>query len=374
MSEDLYLRKQAARTLAPSRSPSRLWSAIRSGDDIEKCCAYNQTRQRFLSVDVEGADFSAAILKDRVPSLVPQSGLALWIVPFRGIPSTSVRVPVDLLCLDKNRIVIEAVEAFPLSQPDPSGKPADSVLALPAGSIVSTGTCAGDRLLLDTAENVKQRLQQTPATEAPPSAPIGKLLVWAKNSEAKTLPEADARPAHDTGSADPSHSTLSTASAASAATPAPANSSTAGEREGPKAAKSRGWLQRLLLGDAPDPRRATREPLSWIAAYFFTGGAPVAHSIRNISATGLYIFTEERWSPGTVLRTTLADRRDPSPERSITVNAKVVRWGNDGIGLQFVLAAEQALHKRHTVFGDATIAVNRTQIERFIDKLRGDPA
>jgi len=34
---------------------------------------------------------------------------------------------------------------------------------------------------------------------------------------------------------------------------------------------------------------------------------------------------------------TLTDRREPTVERSITVNACVVRWGNDGVGLQFVL-------------------------------------
>ena len=60
--------------------------------------------------------------------------------------------------------------------------------------------------------------------------------------------------------------------------------------------------------------------------------------MRDHCSTGAYILTEERWQRGTLLWLTL-QREGPlekSPERRIGVQAKVVRWGNDGMGLEFV--------------------------------------
>jgi hypothetical protein len=104
--------------------------------------------------------------------------------------------------------------------------------------------------------------------------------------------------------------------------------------------QSRGWLSRLLSTEPPDPRQAPRLPVSGLVAHFFTGGAPKAHEIRDVSATGLYLVTTERWYPGTVIRMTLTkpDTDQAPGARSITVQAKAMRWGNDGVGLQFVVA------------------------------------
>ena len=55
----------------------------------------------------------------------------------------------------------------------------------------------------------------------------------------------------------------------------------------------------------PDPRKSPRVPAPALAVYFWTGGVPQAHGIRDISATGLYVVTEERWYPGTVVRMTI---------------------------------------------------------------------
>jgi len=54
----------------------------------------------------------------------------------------------------------------------------------------------------------------------------------------------------------------------------------------------------------------------------------------------LYLLTEERWFPGTLIRVTLskAVESEPGAGRSITVHAKVVRSDTDGVGLGFVLA------------------------------------
>jgi hypothetical protein len=74
-------------------------------------------------------------------------------------------------------------------------------------------------------------------------------------------------------------------------------------------------------------------------AYYWNGANAVPHSVRDISSTGAYIVTDDRWHPGTVLMVTLQstdeyiDARHPL---SISVQLKVVRWGIDGLGLTFL--------------------------------------
>lgn len=129
-----------------------------------------------------------------------------------------------------------------------------------------------------------------------------------------------------------------------------------------KPAKS--WLQRFLSPDPPNPRKAARESLPGLAAYFFTGGAPAAHAIRDISPTGMYVLTSERWYPGTVIRMTITYRLDSTAERSITLNTTVVRWGNDGVGLQFVLQNPKDRRQGQPDGAD------KAQVDRFIKRIK----
>ncbi len=86
-------------------------------------------------------------------------------------------------------------------------------------------------------------------------------------------------------------------------------------------------------------RRAVRLPMPGLVAYFFTGGAPRPHPIKDISVTGFYMCTTERWLPGTIVRVTLqmVDSNGDGGLDSITVHSRVVRWGPDGGGFEFVL-------------------------------------
>ena len=138
-----------------------------------------------------------------------------------------------------------------------------------------------------------------------------------------------------------------------------------------KAKPSKNWLQRWLSADPPDPRKATREPLSWLAAYFFTGGNPVAQGIRDISATGLYVITTERWYLGTVIRLTLIDRQKPACDRSFTVNAMVVRAGEDGLGFQFIFDVENRFNPGKPAAGVLLACENRMRIDEFLQLVRG---
>ena len=104
------------------------------------------------------------------------------------------------------------------------------------------------------------------------------------------------------------------------------------------------WLfPHLVIQDplkARERRRAERQSLPGLIAYFFTGGAPEPQRIRNISVTGFFLETEDRWMPGTVVRMTLqkAGSKGDDPSDSITVNSRIVRWATDGEGFEFMLA------------------------------------
>ncbi len=86
--------------------------------------------------------------------------------------------------------------------------------------------------------------------------------------------------------------------------------------------------------------------LPGLAAYYWTGGAPKAHNIKDISPSGLYVVTEERWYPGTLILMTLqtAGDMEGSVEHSIAVHSRAVRWGNDGVGLQFIPQDDPMAH------------------------------
>jgi hypothetical protein len=99
----------------------------------------------------------------------------------------------------------------------------------------------------------------------------------------------------------------------------------------------RSWFKRLL---SYDHRQGERLEAPLLVAYYWDGSIPTAHKIRDISSTGFYLLTTERWHPGTVVTMTL-QRSDtgtvnPSGEHYISVHSKVVRLGEDGVGFAFV--------------------------------------
>jgi hypothetical protein len=112
-------------------------------------------------------------------------------------------------------------------------------------------------------------------------------------------------------------------------------------------------------------RKADRKPSPELAAFYWTGAAPVEHGIRDISSTGLYLVTEERWYPGTLVMMTLQKREmnGESTERSISVQSKAVRWGEDGVGLEFVLPDGKDRRRGQNLLEDGA---DRKSLERFL--------
>jgi len=293
--------------------------------ELRRLCAYNQTRECFLGLEVAVADLSSADLKQLLEKLALKSGEGLWVTPFRGIPETETHIPLDLVYLDGDCRVIEVVESFPTFRVNASSPKAASVLALPAHSIYLSQTQSGDQLVLCMAEEMQRRLELFSKSGSAASAVQNVALLrssplWSGGpgvAEMKNLSgeaQIGSQPVYEMDLVEP------------------------GTKKG-KPPKS--WLRRWWSPDprkAPDMRKAPRRPTPGLAAYYWTGAAPRPHDIRDISSTGLYVVTEERWYPGTLILMTLqpTGNGEESSEHSIAVHSRAVRWGNDGVGLQFI--------------------------------------
>jgi len=69
---------------------------------------------------------------------------------------------------------------------------------------------------------------------------------------------------------------------------------------------------------------------------------------------------------------TLTDRRLGSAERSITVNASSVRWGNDGVGLQFVFPDAREQRRGANPQMDGLLGgAGKAQVAEFLEILKG---
>ncbi len=97
--------------------------------------------------------------------------------------------------------------------------------------------------------------------------------------------------------------------------------------------------------------------------------APEAHGIRDISSSGLYIVTEERWYPGTLVLMTLqrTEGGEQVAERSISVLSRAVRWGQDGVGLQFILSDSKEARQGKA---PALETIESKELNKFLQQLK----
>jgi len=313
-------------------------------------CAYNQTRECFLGLEVTAADLSYAGIVELMATMTLRSGEGLWIVPFRGIPATGLPAPLDLIYMDEDCRVIDLVESFPTFRISSSSPRAASVLVLPVHSIYSSQTQLGDQLVLCIAEEMERRLEKITSLRGESAAVVQSAVLLREKplwSGGPGLLEIENRTKEDT--------TLKRTHEMELVQP--------GEIP-PRPPRS--WLERWW---SPDPRKAPRDVAPGLAAYYWNGSTPKAHGIRDISSSGLYVVTEERWYPGTLILMTLTrtDCGDEVEERSISVQSRAVRWGNDGVGLKFVLPDAEDLKRGHDLLTDGA---DKKTLDKFLQRLK----
>lgn len=240
-------------------------------------CVYNQTTESFLSLAVTVGDNKVDRLKELFSKGSVRADEGCWITDPSGWKTMNLFESRDLLYLNEGQQVVDVIESYPRFRVAPQRPQAVSLLALPERTIYASQTQPGNQLVIGAVEEVEFRLRSMP-------------------------------PSHAAGKLDPIISPESLLKT---------------------------WAP---LGLEKDRRGAVRKRWPRLVAYNSAGEAFAVHGIRDISATGLYLMTEERWPIGSQVKMSLqrTDGLEDSAMTPITVQLRVTRWGNDGVGLEFV--------------------------------------
>jgi uncharacterized protein len=129
-------------------------------------CAFNVTRQSFVSLGVAIADTPFSRLRGLLGRIRLRSDEAIWVVPSRGIHTIGLRFAIDVVYLDANQKVVHMVENLGPLRVAPLRWQSASVLELPAGSVSGSGTQVGDQLLVCSAERMTEYLAQRFSADA----------------------------------------------------------------------------------------------------------------------------------------------------------------------------------------------------------------
>lgn len=316
-----------------------------------KYCVYNQTRESFLSLDLTATDVAFEKLRQLIERFASKMDSSLWIMPYRGMPVTLGHLPVDLIYLDENYRVIQEVESFPASVVEPFEDEAASALVLPVHTIFSSQTQPGDQLVICAADEMEHRLaglSHSAATEhiANPEGSVPSMEIQIGSGAARQsapqqrhggvqtlFQESDGMNQFDPNTGRPNSLRI--------------------------------WLRNWLSSDR---RRAHRKPLPGLVAYYWTGSTPRAYQIADISIAGLYLLTEDRWFPGTMVLMTLqrTDSLGKNIDDAIAVQGKVVRWDSEGLGLAFVVSRGQDSDISERILARGA---DRKTLDRFLQRL-----
>ncbi len=129
-------------------------------------------------------------------------------------------------------------------------------------------------------------------------------------------------------------------------------------------------VDRLSGGASSAERRRTeRRSVPGLAACHGNGLALKQNGVRDISATGMYLLTQERWLPGALITLSLQreDLPEENPERQVTLQTMVVRRGEDGAALSFILPEDLDLRLWSSPF---KYAWDRTEPEDILREFR----
>ena len=244
----------------------------------QRYCVYNQTSECFLSLGVTLGTNAVQRLKGVFTKGLGRGDEGCWITRPKGLNTIGILSLRDLIYLDENHRVLDVIESFPRLCVAPERSGAASLLALPPRAIYSSQTQPGNQLVICRAEEMEFRLRST---------------LQAALDEC--MPAAD----------------------------------------GGKMAPSKNWLP---TGSASNRRGAMRKRWPRMVAYDSKGSAVAVHGVRDISASGIYVMTEERWPVGAQVKMSLqrTDSIDENSRNPITVQLRVSRWGDDGVGLEFI--------------------------------------
>ena len=351
-----------------------------------KYCVKNKTRETELSLSVGAVDTTLeplTVLRVIVEGLAQNESAGLWLTRVIGIPSVPRIAPFDLIYLDREYQVVEAIELLPVAEIPRFKFPAVTALVLPSRTISDSNTQPGDQLDLTEARTAIESLAEPePVKEAAPvpeaildqitipleSATDFAVQISKSKQRASSLEEPIALEPPDPSAPTPAFGASETLpddllsqlrSSASDAAQQPAEGAVERvaesqtqpitgsdkpekEKDQPvgvdkKLDRFMRWLYPGVYGH--ERRNSIRRPLPGLVAY--DGSSPDAqkHEVGDISSTGIYLRTSQRWKPGSVIQLTLQRNGPPenSEEHRVDLKAGAVRWGKDGVALSFIL-------------------------------------
>ncbi len=137
--------------------------------EAQKQRVENRTRSSSVSpgVNVVDATFEhLTVLRVLIEGLAGNEAQGFWLKNVHGIPVVPRISPLDLVYLDKDQRVLEAVELLPVGEFPAFRAPAVSALVLPFQTVRATGTAVGDQLEICEAEAVAEEKQAAAASAA----------------------------------------------------------------------------------------------------------------------------------------------------------------------------------------------------------------
>lgn len=132
-------------------SIARVFSGDPEAKPLARLRIVNLTRQTILADIAEVADHGAARNKGLLGRDGLPAGGGLWIVPCEAVHTFGMRFPIDLVYIDRNKIVKKVRSSVPPWRL--SGcLSAHSIIELPSGVVVSSRTRPGDSLTFSSDE------------------------------------------------------------------------------------------------------------------------------------------------------------------------------------------------------------------------------
>jgi hypothetical protein len=256
----------------------------------QRYCVYNQNNECFLSLGATLGDHPLARLKRRLGLGRSHADEGCWIPAGQGKTAFGFFASRDLVYLDDDHRVVHMLESYPVLRALPECPSAKSLLALPVHTISSSRTQTGNQLVICAAQEMELRLRDLH-----------------RQQQSENMMAAIAAPRSRTDASD-------------------------------------------ARGSFGSRRNAQRQRPAFSVAYYAEGGKLAVHAIRDLSATGLYLVTRDRWPIGAEVLMSLqpSGALDANSMAPMTVRMRVTRWGADGVGLEFAGAAAEILDLQST--------------------------
>ena len=109
----------------------------------------------------------------------------------------------------------------------------------------------------------------------------------------------------------------------------------------------RSWLTQSFSEQPRQKKRAPRHVDPGVNAFYWDGGAPSARQLKDISMTGAYLYTSDRWYLGTLIELMLqsaSEAGEGGSKKDLSVLCRVTRHGADGLGVKFLMPTD--LHRK----------------------------